>query len=380
MPALGERLHRSLVGPLTLAPRATVEQLLREAATSVGESKVGLAFLLAEWDQVVDAWQLKDWQSYRDAGRLGRKTRLREDRRRALWTLFEAVRTGLTTRKLLTEAAMFARVADAVAKAKHPPYEFAVIDEAQDLSVSQVRFLAALGAARPDALFFAGDLGQRIFQPPFSWKSLGVDVRGRARTLRVNYRTSHQIRAQADRLLEGEITDVDGNVEARRDAISVFNGAPPSIQTVADREAEIQGVASWLAARVGDGVAAHEIGIFVRSAEEMPRAIAAAKAANLPWKALDDRVDATAGYAAIGAMHLAKGLEFRAVAVIACDDEVLPLQTRIDTVGEDSDLKEVYDTERQLLYVACTRARDFLLVSGVAPASEFLDDLMAEKR
>ncbi len=74
-------------------------------------------------------------------------------------------------------------------------------------------------------------------------------------------------------------------------------------------------------------------------------------------------------------MHLAKGLEFRAVAVIACDDEVIPLQERIEAVGEDSDLKEVYDTERQLLYVACTRARDTLLVTSVDPASEFLADL-----
>jgi superfamily I DNA/RNA helicase len=74
-------------------------------------------------------------------------------------------------------------------------------------------------------------------------------------------------------------------------------------------------------------------------------------------------------------MHLAKGLEFRAVAVMACDDEVLPLQTRIEEVGDDGDLQEVYDTERQLLYVACTRARDRLFVSAVEPASEFLDDL-----
>ena len=74
-------------------------------------------------------------------------------------------------------------------------------------------------------------------------------------------------------------------------------------------------------------------------------------------------------------MHLAKGLEFRAVAVMACDDEVLPLQARIEDVGDDGDLQEVYDTERQLLYVACTRARDRLSISAVEPASEFLDDL-----
>ena len=74
-------------------------------------------------------------------------------------------------------------------------------------------------------------------------------------------------------------------------------------------------------------------------------------------------------------MHLAKGLEFRAVAVMACDDEIIPLQKRIEAVSDDTDLDEVYNTERHLLYVACTRARDYLLVTSADPASEFLDDL-----
>ncbi len=74
-------------------------------------------------------------------------------------------------------------------------------------------------------------------------------------------------------------------------------------------------------------------------------------------------------------MHLAKGMEFRAVVIMACDDEVIPSQERIETIVDDSDLEEVYNTERHLLYVACTRARDQLLVTGVDPASEFLDDL-----
>lgn len=74
-------------------------------------------------------------------------------------------------------------------------------------------------------------------------------------------------------------------------------------------------------------------------------------------------------------MHLAKGLEFRAFVVMACDDEIIPLQDRIETVSDDADLEEVYNTERRLLYVAYTRARDHLLVTSVAPASEFLDDL-----
>jgi superfamily I DNA/RNA helicase len=371
-------LYRSLVGPLKLASRDQVIKALAKAAADTGHGSFSPAFLLSEWDQVVDAWQISGWEAYRDVVRLGRKTRLREDKRQALWAVFEATQKSLGDQGLLTEAGLFAGLAAAVASARNPPYTEAVVDEAQDVSVQQLRFFAALGGAKPNALFFAGDLGQRIFQQPFSWKSLGVDVRGRARTLRVNYRTSHQIRAQADRLLEAQIADVDGNEELRGDAISVFNGSPPVIRTFADEAEEISAVTAWIVERLAEGVAPHELGLFVRSDAQLSRSKAAVEAAAVPFKVLDERIEGTSGFASVGTMHLAKGLEFRAVAVMACDDEVLPLQSRIEEVGEDSDLKEVYVTERQLLYVACTRARDFLLVTGVEPASEFLEDLRTE--
>lgn len=130
-----------------------------------------------------------------------------------------------------------------------------------------------------------------------------------------------------------------------------------------------------VAEQIQSGMVPHECGIFVRSAAQLERAKSAALAAKIPFKVLDEQVETVSGQLSICTMHLAKGLEFRVVAVIACDDEVIPLQERIEAVGEDSDLKEVYDTERQLLYVACTRARDTLLVTAVDPASEFLSDM-----
>jgi len=230
----------------------------------------------------------------------------------------------------------------------------------------------------PNGLFFAGDLGQRIFQPPFSWKALGVEVRGRSRTLHINYRTSHQIRQQADRLLGPELADVDGNREDRRGTVSVFNGPAPLIQTFNSQEDEISAVSAWLVERNKEGVAPHEIGVFVRSEAELSRARAAVGQAGLAFTVLDDQMETITGQVALSPMHLAKGLEFRAVVVMACDDEIVPLQARIETVSDDSDLEEVYNTERHLLYVACTRARDHLLVTSVKPASEFLDDLRAK--
>ena len=232
------------------------------------------------------------------------------------------------------------------------------------------------GSVRRNSLFFAGDLGQRIFQQPFSWKSLGVDVRGRSRTLHINYRTSHQIRQQADRLLAPEVSDLDGNTESRKGTVSVFNGPAPLIASYKDEAAEIAAVADWHKGLTAEGYAPHEVGVFVRSEAQINRAIAALKMATLPHRVLDEHVETSHGDASVCTMHLAKGLEFKAVVVMACDDDVIPLQSRIESVMDESDLQEVYDTERHLLYVACTRARDRLMVTSVEPASEFVADLL----
>ena len=373
--AIALRLYKAQIGPVTLAGREVIRELVAEAGRSVPGHKFGGHFLLTEWEQVVDAWQLESWDAYRDVARLGRKTRLPEAQRAVLWSIFERVRAALKDRGLMTEPAVFTALARTISASDKAVFDHVVVDEAQDLGVAHLRLVAALGGDRPNGLFFAGDLGQRIFQQPFSWKSLGVDIRGRSRTLRVNYRTSHQIRTQVDRLLGSVVTDVDGNSEDRSDTVSVFNGPPPLIDAFKDEQAECEAVGRWLKERVDAGVLPHEIGVFVRSPEQIGRAQAAVSAAGLDARVLDDHVETRSGEVSISTMHLAKGLEFRAVAVMACDDEVIPSQVRIETVGDDADLRDVYDTERQLLYVACTRARDHLSVTGVEPASEFLDDL-----
>lgn len=377
--AMGRRLYEMRCmtdgGTPNIVSREELQKLLIEASGEAGEHKFSQRLLMTEWNEVVDAWQLDTWESYRDVRRLGRKTRLSEQQRQILWSIFDRVRLSLVDRGLLTYPGLFSQLSSQITQRRHPPFDFAVIDEAQDISVPQLRFLAALGGQRPNSLFFAGDLGQRIFQTPFSWKSLGVDVRGRSRTLHINYRTSHQIRMQADRLLGPEVSDVDGNTEDRRGTVSVFNGPSPGIRVLDSIEDEGSVVSQWLSDRSSEGVLPHEMGVFVRSEKELDRAWGAVEDASLPFKVLDQNLQTNSGFVSISTMHLAKGLEFRAVVVMACDDEVIPLQKRIETVVDDSDLEEVYNTERHLLYVACTRARDHLLVTSVDPASEFLDDL-----
>ena len=257
---------------------------------------------------------------------------------------------------------------------KRPVYEHVVLDEAQDASASQLRFLAQQVGNRPNGLFFAGDLGQRIFQQPFSWLSVGVDIRGRARNLKVNYRTSHKIRHAADRLVDGETEDVDGEHQDRRGTVSVFNGPVPVVRLFDSAEAEMAAVAEWLRDRAADGRRPEELGVFVRSETELSRAVSAVKAAGLEPSDAVTSGRTPAAQVTVTTMHSAKGLEFRSVAVIACDQSVLPLASR-EAAADLVEMQEVNETERHLLYVALTRARDDLWVSGVGPGSVFLKDL-----
>lgn len=375
MDAIGKRLYELNIGKSMLATSRQIQELLRQSSVNAGEHKFSLRFLTTEWEQVVDGWQLDSWEEYRDVSRLGRRTRLREEQRKLLWTIFEGVRNGLREQGLITISGLFNVLAHHYAKGAPSPFDFAIVDEAQDISIAQMRFLTSMVGGKPNGLFFAGDLGQRIFQQPFSWKSAGADVRGRAATLKINYRTSHQIRSQADRLLDPQISDVDGNLENRKDAVSLFNGPKPDIKTFESDQKEIQTVAAWLRELIQTGLQPHEIALFVRSIAQAERAIKAAELADIQYRVLDEHVEVVSGSLSLCTMHLTKGLEFRAVAVMACDNEVIPLQERIEAVADESDLEDVYSTERHLLYVACTRARDHLLVTGTDPASEFLEDM-----
>src|SRR5690606_3310488 len=145
-----------------------------------------------------------------------------------------------------------------------------------------------------------------------------------------------------DRLLAPEITDQDGTVESRRGTVSVFEGPDPDILLHEDEDAEKAAVGAWLKARLEEGVAPEEMAVIVRAGGQLPRARAAARLASRDIPLI--------------LMHDAKGLEYRACVVMAVDEDVLPDPERLEAVGDLADLEALQETERHLLYVACTRA------------------------
>lgn len=347
-------------------PRIANDTLLRDrlsqAARDTDLKGFSDRFLLSEWTNVIDAWGIATFEDYATVQRMGRKSRLGPNQRERLWPVFEAVRTALAAERYTTWAQVFTELADLFASKPKKPFDHIIIDEAQDLAPAELRFFAAIAPDGNDALFLAGDMGQRIFQHPYSWASLGVDVRGRSYTLKVCYRTSQQIRRAADNLLPRVLRDVDGIEDERKGIVSVFDGPAPVVETFASERDEADTVRATIADWLSQGIEGDEIGIFVRTPELVERA----------RSALPDTEGAESVVTA--PMHLAKGLEFRAVAVMACDEGVLPLDARVADAADEAELDEIFETERRLLYVACTRAREHLLLTGVVPASEYVAD------
>ena len=372
---VANRIFRARTRDARMVDEQGQNELLLAAAELV-DHDFTIAFLKNEWHNVVNPWQLRSLEDYLDVKRIGRRTRLPKSRREKAWPIFADVFSRLAEENLYTQASIYLELADRYADPReYAPYDYVVVDEAQDISVPQLRFLSSLIGDKPNGLFFSGDLGQRIFQAPFSWAALGVNVRGRAATLRINYRTSHQIRSQADLLLSPEVADLDGNIETRNDTQSVFNGAPPAIRVFDDEEAEWNGVGDWISARIAADIQPGEIAVFVRSKAEISRAHNAVAAADQTVCELDEKLRTKMDCVTVSTMHLAKGLEFKAVAVMACDEDVIPSPDRIQDVMDMAQIEEVYETERHLLYVACTRARDHLLISAAGESSEFIADL-----
>lgn len=161
------------------------------------------------------------------------------------------------------------------------------------------------------------------------------------------------------------LRDTDGLEDERRGIISVFDGPAPVVVSLADLAAEADTARRTVEAWLAEGIEPREIGVFVRTADLVPRARAA--------------IAGLAGADAMttAPMSLAKGLEFRAVVVMACDEGILPLDERVADAADEAELDDIYEPERRLLYVACTRAREHLLLTGVTPTSEYLADFAA---
>jgi superfamily I DNA/RNA helicase len=254
-----------------------------------------------------------------------------------------------------------------------------VVDEVQDLKAAESPFPLDARPARPENFMVVGDAGQRIYPGGFSLRSLGIEVRGRSHILRINYRTTEQIRLAADRMLGRHVDDFDGGREERSGTRSLVSGPLPRAVFAGQlgRRARIHPGAS--AAMDRAGLTPTEIAVFVRTnsrAEQVATELERGRDVRHQFfsvRALFDRDGVR-----IGSMHRAKGLEFKAVIVAGCSEDhaATPCHASLDRSTIRRTLKKRWSSERRLLYVAMTRARDELVVTWSGEPSTFLQPLI----
>ena len=366
--------HERLLGPVRIATAPDVRAALAAAAEGAA---VDPGFLRDEWRLIVDARDVRDAATYRDLPRHGRRTRLTGDRRDALWTVFARTRAALAARGLKTYAEALHDTAAALAAEGEPPFDHILVDEAQDLTLAELRFLKAACSREINGLFFAGDIGQRIFRPPFAWVAEGIEIRGRSRSLKVNYRTSRQNpppRRPAPPLPPARARRRRGGPHRRPVRLrrprhrSSAASRPPRPRSPPSPPGSPRRSPTASAPRRSPSSSARS------TSSPAPSARSPTPARTTPRSSA--RPPCRPAAISLSTMHAAKGREFRAVAVMACDASILPSPRRLAEAADETALEEIFLTERHLLYVACTRARDHLLIAGGLPISEFLRDLV----
>jgi superfamily I DNA/RNA helicase len=223
-----------------------------------------------------------------------------------------------------------------------------------------------------------GDAGQRIYPGGFSLNRLGIEVRGRSQILRINYRTTEQIRRAADRVLGFECDDMDEGTELRSGTRSVMRGPEPDLRGFGSDAAEEEAVVAQIEAWLADGLEAEEIGVFSRGRNRVEKVANLLRRAGYEACLLQDQGDTPERHGVqLGTMHRAKGLEFKAVLVMGCGARYLPNYQATHASDDPQDREDAVARERRLLYVAMTRARDRLAVTWAGKPSPFLAQFVA---
>jgi hypothetical protein len=363
---------RQVKPDLKLADDTEVEKLVERFAHHSG---LTVPFLKTEWRTVIQRQGITEWEEYRQAPRTGRGVPIGSKQREAIWKtfgrVFEQLEASGTHPWLLVYR--WAEQMLTVGRVSSP-YDAVIVDEAQDCDTIAVRFLAALSGASRSNLMMVGDVGQQIYPGGYSLQKLGIDVRGRSKVLRINYRTTRQIQRAAERLRAA----IDEDTSEKSSARSLLNGPEPSFRqfaTTGDHDAFVEEEIRRL---LSEGLAPNEIAVFARNNDPVRRLAERLTSHGIATTILSKETDVGAAEGILlGTMHRAKGLEFKSVFAAYCSASVLPSPKAVQSAADDAERREILDLERQLLYVTLTRARDNATVAWVGQPSPYVEQIRA---
>lgn len=329
------------------------------------------AFVKAEWTQIVQAKGLTEQRAYLKASRAGRGTPLDRPKRAALWQIFAEYRARMLSEGLAEPDDAYREATEILsAEAPNLPYSAVIVDEAQDMGEQAFRLIRAIVPESPNgdhnSIFVVGDAHQRIYARRASMASCGINIRGRSRRLRLNYRTTQEIREWAVAILQGvSVDDLDAGMDSLAGYVSLLRGANPELVPCQSDLEELKALVDWTRSQEAAGLRLADIGILCCRRTDVERVQNALRAAGIAHVVLqagsaDDRVRPGVR---ITTMHRAKGLEFFAVAIPFLAESAFPPAGALNAAVDPVDTSDIIDQYRSLLHVAATRAQKTLRIS-----------------
>ena len=363
--------------PYTIAYGDEIADMWKQAESYTGEDfDLPEGFFQEEWETVVQAQNIQSLAEYVKAPRPGRGIRLDRKRRMQVWKVFDEYRTMMDAEKVCDSACAMNECAQLLtAGPEVRMYAAVIVDEGQDFGPSAYRLLRAIaGTEHTNDLFIVGDAHQRIYKNKVILSRCGINVKGRAGKLRMNYRTTEEIRHKAMNILEGiSFDDLDDGIDDGKGYISVSHGEQPTVSVYATQDQEAAELIKSIQEQTAAGIDPREICVVARTntlVDEYKKYLTAAGIAcfEVKRKQADDR---SRMGVRLATMHRVKGLEFTIVYIVAANKNYIPLKSAVNR-SDEAERETAMTGERCLLYVAMTRAKKMVKISAYGAVSEFL--------
>lgn len=336
------------------------------------EPDLSESFFHEEWEKVIQPQNINSLEDYFKARRVGRGVQLNRALRKAVWPVFENYRLGLNDAGLKEAEDAYRDTLSLIqTKSIKLPYTSILVDEAQDFGQNAFKLIRQMVNERQNDLFIVGDAHQRIYGSKVVLGQCGIKIIGRSYKLRINYRTTEQIRLAAVAVLEGiAFDDLDNGIDKQIGYRSLMSGELPLVQCFGTSQEEAQFILESLRALSPDDQA--KACISVRHHVDIDRYKSVLTDAGFPFYQVDQNTldDYHHPGVRLATMHRVKGLEFDTMYVAGVNDGVLPLT--ILNSDDPTIIREHEQRERSLLYVAITRAKRFCSISGFGTLSIFI--------
>lgn len=344
------------------------------------ELELDTTFYYEEWRDVIQAQGITTLDEYLKATRVGRKKKLSRLDKNTIWLVFEEYRAQLIENELkeFVDAIRDARVV-LEKKGDILPYRAVVVDEAQDMGMEAFKLIRQMvpnvNNEGQNDIFIVGDAHQRIYRQKVVLSRAGINIKGRSRKLKINYRTTDEIRKWAVRLLEGKsFDDLDGEQDTQKGYKSLLHGQYPEVQNYKSFGEEVSGILKYLQNTLKEDVDHKSICLVARTTDLLKQYEGSLKGAGLETFLIKRSIaeDRKAPGVRLATMHRVKGLEFDYVIIAGANEGIIPFNYGVAGVDNLFD-EENEISERSLLYVAATRAKKNVLITSYGKRSKLLD-------